>query len=184
MKLSVNTRIQETHLLLLWVSMKLSLTLLKINKTMKRYFIFLFSIIFLCYSCNCTQQSSNQAISKQEPINQENTPRVYVIKYVDMDVETPFTVYFETWDQFFKSMTMKDTISSPLIDELIEYVLLSNDTTSSDPDTRMVIKPMVNENYIISIGRNSTKINKKIVWNNHHLDTLIMEIYSILEPPL
>lgn len=97
---------------------------------------------------------------------------------------TPFTVYFETWDQFFKSKTMKDTISSPLIDELIEYVLLSNDTTSSDPDTRMVIKPMVNENYIISIGRNSTKINKKIVWNNHHLDTLIMEIYSILEPPL
>lgn len=81
-------------------------------------------------------------------------------------------------------MTMKDTISSPLIDELIEYVLLSNDTTSSDPDTRMVIKPLDKENFILSLGRNSTKINKKIVWNNDHLDTLIMEIYSILEPPL
>lgn len=165
--------------------MKLSLTLLKINKTMKRYFIFLFSIIFLCYSCNCTQQSNNQQTSKKEPINQESTPKVYAIKYVDMDgIETPMTVYFETWDQHFKSITMEDTISSPLIDELIEYVLLSNDTTSSDPDTRMVIRSMDKENYIISIGRNSTKVNKKIVWNDDHLDTLIMEIYSILEPPL
>lgn len=152
---------------------------------MKRYFIFLFSIIFLCYSCNCTQQSNNQQSSKIEPINQENTPKVYAIKYVDMyGIETPVTVYFETWDQDFKSITMYDTISSPLIDELIEYVLLSNDTTSSDPDTRMVIRSMDNENYIISIGRHSTKINKKIVWNDDHLDTLIMEIYSILEPPL
>lgn len=165
--------------------MKLSSTLLKINKTMKRYFIFLFSIIFLCYSCNCTQQSNNQQSSKIEPLNQENTPKVYAIKYVDMDgIETPVTVYFETWDQHFEGISMNDTISSPLIDELIEYVLLSNDTTSSDPDTRMVIRSMDNENYIISIGRHSTKINKKIVWNDDHLDTLIMEIYSILEPPL
>lgn len=152
---------------------------------MKRYFIFLFSIIFLCYSCNCTQQSNNQQTSKKEPINQENTPKVYAIKYVDLvDIETPMTVYFETWDEHFEDITMKDTISSPLIDELIEYVLLSNDTTSSDPDTRMVIRSMDKENYIISIGRHTTKINKKIVLNDDHLDTLIMEIYSILEPPL
>ena len=83
------------------------------------------------------------------------------IEYVNMDIDTPFSIHCDDFDAFFQdaiqSVSIKDSMTVALITSALES--LPSDTLNLPPDTRMKISLYKEHVQDICIGRLSLLMN-------------------------
>lgn len=101
----------------------------------------------------------------------------YEIKCIDMEVETPIRISIDEFENHWDYATY--IVSDSVIDELYFYISSVVDAYKTEPDIRMVIRPLNSEDSTLYIGYTFIQFQDKTICQDS-ITRLSYEKYKIL----